>query len=408
MYAGLANRARPPGGQGGIVFKFVIVRHAHAECAGVTGDRRASVGRRDNDRWSQDLRPARTDGGGPASVAANHEWRFETAGPVRGSPAVGDTTIYVGSNDGALYAIDRSSGTERWAFRTDSARVLSPTLSGETVVVASRSAVFALDARTGERRWRYDDQHFVQPPHVVDGDVFAFATDRNGWRCHALELSSGAHRWEVDETVEVGDQLHSNLTDVKERVLVATWRAIRAFDRRDGTHTSLPQPQSVEAMAELGDVCYAGIRSSDGAPNVRALEVPGGRERWSTTTRAGEWITAVVTQDDVVYASGIEPHDDGTKTRRVSAMRATDGAILWSTVTSAGGTASVPPRPVGVGDRVVAATGDRHVALVDAEEGQLIGRVTLEGFAHTRPAIADGTVYVGGDDGTVYAIPGER
>ncbi len=44
------------------------------------------------------------------------KWRFETAGTVFGPPAISfDGTIYFGSSDGSLYALDRS-GNEQWRF----------------------------------------------------------------------------------------------------------------------------------------------------------------------------------------------------------------------------------------------------------------------------------------------------
>jgi outer membrane protein assembly factor BamB len=43
-----------------------------------------------------------------------HKWSFETGGPVWSSPTVMDDTVYVGSLDGNLYAVDASSGDELW------------------------------------------------------------------------------------------------------------------------------------------------------------------------------------------------------------------------------------------------------------------------------------------------------
>ena len=44
-------------------------------------------------------------------------WRFETGGDVDSSPAIGaDGTVYVGSDDGNLYAIDPETGAEVWRF----------------------------------------------------------------------------------------------------------------------------------------------------------------------------------------------------------------------------------------------------------------------------------------------------
>ena len=46
------------------------------------------------------------------------KWAFPTGNAVRSSPAIGaDGTLYVGSLDGSLYAIN-PDGTQKWAFPT--------------------------------------------------------------------------------------------------------------------------------------------------------------------------------------------------------------------------------------------------------------------------------------------------
>ena len=44
-------------------------------------------------------------------------WEFETGGSVHSSPAIGsDGTVYVGSYDNKLYAINGKSGVKLWEF----------------------------------------------------------------------------------------------------------------------------------------------------------------------------------------------------------------------------------------------------------------------------------------------------
>ena len=50
------------------------------------------------------------------------KWTFHTRGEVVSSPAIVDGVIYVGSNDGNLYAIDQQTGTEKWVFLNRGAR----------------------------------------------------------------------------------------------------------------------------------------------------------------------------------------------------------------------------------------------------------------------------------------------
>src|SRR6201981_889748 len=45
------------------------------------------------------------------------KWTFHTNGSVISSPAVANGTIYVGSSDHNLYAINLDSGTLKWKFK---------------------------------------------------------------------------------------------------------------------------------------------------------------------------------------------------------------------------------------------------------------------------------------------------
>src|SRR5471030_548532 len=65
-------------------------------------------------------------------------WSFPTLGYIDSSPAVGaDKTIYVGSSDGNLYAIN-PDGTQKWAFPTQSAIESSPLIGPDgTIYVGS-------------------------------------------------------------------------------------------------------------------------------------------------------------------------------------------------------------------------------------------------------------------------------
>ncbi|MDC0219454.1 PQQ-binding-like beta-propeller repeat protein, partial [Verrucomicrobia bacterium] len=66
-------------------------------------------------------------------------WEFETGGNVSSSPAIGpDGTVYVGSNDNKLYAINGKSGVKLWEFETGGTVYSSPAIGSDgTVYVGS-------------------------------------------------------------------------------------------------------------------------------------------------------------------------------------------------------------------------------------------------------------------------------
>ena len=71
-----------------------------------------------------------------ASAAPSLEsvrWRFHSGGAIISSPAVVNGAVYVGSNDGNLYAVRQSSGTPLWHYATHGAVTSSPAFAGGTV-----------------------------------------------------------------------------------------------------------------------------------------------------------------------------------------------------------------------------------------------------------------------------------
>jgi outer membrane protein assembly factor BamB len=66
-------------------------------------------------------------------------WEFETGGALSSSPAIGsDGTVYVGSDDNKLYAINGKSGVKRWEFETGFHVSSSPAIGSDgTLYVGS-------------------------------------------------------------------------------------------------------------------------------------------------------------------------------------------------------------------------------------------------------------------------------
>ena len=69
-------------------------------------------------------------------------WEFETGDWVASSPAIGsDGTVYVGSNDHKVYAINGQSGVKLWEFKTGGFVDSSPAIGSDgTVYVGSHDS----------------------------------------------------------------------------------------------------------------------------------------------------------------------------------------------------------------------------------------------------------------------------
>jgi outer membrane protein assembly factor BamB len=109
--------------------------------------------------------------------------------------------VYVGSKDDRLYALEASSGKERWAYDAGDAIIGCPTVAGDHVLVGSYDATLhAVDRDVGEAAWTADGVGRVtSTPRVVDGAVYfadrasdAYLDDGSGESGALYRLADGA------------------------------------------------------------------------------------------------------------------------------------------------------------------------------------------------------------------------
>ena len=131
------------------------------------------------------------------AATGQEKWRFKTKGAVWGSPAISDGMVYFGSNDLNLYAVDAATGVERWKFRSHWPLRASPVVFNNTVIF-QRGYVHGLDSATGEEKWRTEiiAQGSAAQPIASGGNGLVYLTGRGD--IYALDPETGAMWWEKD------------------------------------------------------------------------------------------------------------------------------------------------------------------------------------------------------------------
>jgi outer membrane protein assembly factor BamB len=115
-------------------------------------------------------------------------WRYKTDGVIHGSPAIGGGMVYIGSFDTFFYALDAASGALVWKFKTGDdpkAHLMtgipgSASFANGTVYFGCRDAnVYALDGKTGGLRWKYPTggSWVISTPSVVGDNVIITTSD---------------------------------------------------------------------------------------------------------------------------------------------------------------------------------------------------------------------------------------
>jgi hypothetical protein len=120
---------------------------------------------------------------------------------VDSSPAVADGTVFVGSCDNKVYALNEFTGALKWSYTTGSWVESSPAVVDGVVYVGSDDwNVYALNASTGKYIWNCQTVGQVySSPAVADGKVYVGSWNDGGVNAYApfycLNASNGGFIW---------------------------------------------------------------------------------------------------------------------------------------------------------------------------------------------------------------------
>lgn len=129
-------------------------------------------------------------------------WKFKTVGQqyfpdgeVQGFPAAGLGSVFFGSRDYNLYALDARGGYAKWNRKFEGGWALSNTLKDSVLYVGTSDdrLLLALDALTGREKWRTNVKF-----NIFGGCAFTSSTVYVGtlWgKLYAVDQKTGAIKW---------------------------------------------------------------------------------------------------------------------------------------------------------------------------------------------------------------------
>lgn len=339
-------------------------------------------------------------------------WQFKAGNEILSSPVIYGDTVYFGSGDRYLYALDRNNGAGKWRFETDGEVYSSPAVAYGMVYFSSGDGNFyALDTETGEERWRLDfgEGEIPNPsltsPIVKDGVVYFTG---NGY-LYAVETEDGEVKWEFYAGTRVENFVLPILSSP------AIDDGVIYFGGSDGTFYALDTrsgkkkwgyknevkgyPVPILSSPTVGDgIVY--FWSLDGF--FYALDSRTGEEKWKFETGLDVFFfflitpSPAVTTDTIYYPNingsiyaldpetGEEKWDIKADSEILTSISVVDGALYFVTVK-------------GTFYSVDAETGDVNCSLeLELDEYELV--------AYSSPVVSDGVCYFGDMSGNFYAI----
>ncbi|MGB7160889.1 MAG: PQQ-binding-like beta-propeller repeat protein [Tepidisphaeraceae bacterium] len=166
---------------------------------------------------------------------ANTRWELLTEGGVSAKPAIFNNVIYVGGEDGRVYAVtpDRSPV---WPLKggvfVTNGRIVADVKADETGVYAAStdSKLYCLDRATGKINWQYHGgKPLVDAPHVAASTVYINVPDRG-----LVALDKGKGLFNRTERWVSKDARRFLSEDEKHTYLATRDGKIQAVDRASG------------------------------------------------------------------------------------------------------------------------------------------------------------------------------
>ncbi len=386
-------------------------------------------------------------------------WVFKTGGRVFSSPVIVENSLFIGSDDGYVYALDARNGKLIWKFQTGG-RVSSTPAAYEDKVsfISFDGNVYCLDQKSGKEIWKFktagekvfsapgihgmpekdrnlDDpwDMFLSSPVVAGGILYVGCGEG---MFYALDANTGEKKWDF----KTGDVIHSSPAFANQVVYFGGWDSyLYALNAADGTlkwkfKTGIDtvyynQVGFQSSPVVINGVVYSGCRDA----HVWAIDAETGELKWKYYNN-GSWVIATpAVHNDTLYFETSDSH-------KVNALSAISGKLLYSTDCKTYGFSSPAltngilylgthggsmmaletktgntiwefrtPSSLANRDSVIAENGEFNYPKIFTENTyeanmKSVDRIYSVGSVLSSPAVRNGMVFFGSSDSSVYAL----
>ncbi len=292
-------------------------------------------------------------------------WDDGTPAKIAGGLSVAYETVFFGTENGEVIALDANTGEQKWKSVVKGEVLASPAVEGGVVVVNTGSGfVFALDAGTGEEVWAFESDvpplslRGVSSPAAVNGGaIIGTATGK----LVVNILESGQTAWEQVVSAATGVTELERIVDIDSQPLVS------------------------------GGIIY--VISYDGS--LAAVELRTGRVIWKREYNSYRRLTIDSSRLYLVDANST-----------LYALDSRNGVEMWSqsALKKRLLTGATP-----IGDYLVSGDEYGYLHWFSKEDGRLVARLEVgdddddESIFHA-PVEADGILYTQTRDGKLVAV----
>lgn len=318
-------------------------------------------------------------------------WKFvasTTGDPIESTPTIVAGHVYVGCDDGHLYALDIRTGNLLWKYKAKEAIRASACFKDGMLLFGDDAGTFhAVNAADGTAKWTFEaGESIISSAIPVEKDVVFGSYNGNLYR---LKAADGAMVWKYGTE----DKLHAAPAIAGENVLISgcdtRLHVVKLSDGSLVRKGNLGAPCGASA-AIFGNSAFAGTQGNQ----VVGLDWTNGEPIWLFEDKEKQlpFLASAAIADGLVVLGG--------RDKKVRAFDVKTGDVRW-TVTTKG---RIESSAIIVGERVFLPTGDGTILAMDLRTGAEKWRYEAGGGFVGSPAAAEEYLVIGSVDGIVYCF----
>jgi outer membrane protein assembly factor BamB len=318
-------------------------------------------------------------------------WKYETGDGIEAAAAIADGTVYVGSLDEHLYALELASGKKNWEYKAGPVGAPSSVQDGKVYVGDYDGKFHCVDAKTGKNVWTFETGGEIKSGANFAGDAVLFGSGDEHLYCLTKD---GKELWKFQ--VAGGPVLGTPVVADNRTFAAGCDSTLHVLDVAKGKELATLDlgGQIGAAAAVKGDLFYVGTMTSQ----FLGVDWKKPEVKWTfqAEERAQPFYASAAVTDKLVIA--------GSRDKRVHALERTTGKEVWNFPT--GG--KVDSSPVIVGDRVYVGSTDGKLYVLNLEDGKLVQKIDLGGAISASPAVGGGCLVIGTEKNVVYCLGAKK
>jgi outer membrane protein assembly factor BamB len=331
-------------------------------------------------------------------------------------PVVYHDTVFSLDSQGWVTAKNTKNGDTRWEFDSTPKDVDGKAIGGGLAIdggtlyiTTGFGDVFALNAKSGAVKWR---KALLKPlraaPTVADNRIYVVSIDN---QLNTLNAETGDVLWHQEGIVESATLMGASSPAVSGDSVIVAYNsgeifALRPQNGRASWNYSLATATQVGALPAIADirglpvVDHGRIYAVSHSGRMAAIEQRSGERVWEADI--GGIDTPVVSGDTVFVYGGDS---------QLMAVTRDSGRIMWVKTLAKHADPSdkdsdrvVWAGPVLAGERLWMVNSQGMLASFSPNDGASVDNIDLGRPVYLSPIVADRTMYVTADDGTLIAL----